>query len=113
MEEFILYNKEKRLYLYAEKYIFGNVPKVHLALKIKLENSLFNIIELTIKANINRGNIRKKYINDLLCEIYLADFYIGMFRTKKIIETKRYNSFLNALGEIKKLTLGWIKSEEK
>ena len=71
------------------------------------------MVEYTIKANINKGNIRGKYQTDLLASLYLLDYYIGIVYEKKIILKKRFDSFLNMLLEIKKIAVKWKENEEK
>ena len=54
-------------------------------IKNVLENNLYNLLENCIRANINKGNIRSKYQNEMLVSINLLDFYIGEALDKKII----------------------------
>lgn len=112
MEEFQLLNKVKWLCSYTEKYIFSSFPKVHLALKIKIDENLYSLLENTIRANLNKGNIRNKYQKDMLANIVLLDYYIGQLYSKKIIIKKRFISFINCLIEIKKMTNGWMNYKE-
>lgn len=99
--------------MYTEQYIFSSFPKKDLALKIRLEENLYSLVEYTIKANISKGNVRGKYQTELLTSIYLLDYYIGIIYEKKIIIKKRFESFLNMLLEIKKITMKWKENEEK
>lgn len=46
--------------MYTEQYIFSSFLKKDIGLKIKLEENLYFLVELTIKANVNKGNIDKK-----------------------------------------------------
>ena len=113
MNEFILLNKIKQLNLYTEQYIFSSFPKKDLALKIRLEENLYYLVEYTIKANVNKGNIRGKYQTELITSIYLLDYYIGIVYEKKIIIKKRFEAFLSLLSEIKKIAIKWKENEEK
>lgn len=113
MNEFLLLNKIKQLNIYTEQYIFSSFPKKDLALKIRLEENLYLLVEYTIKANVNKGNIRGKYQTELLTSIYLLDYYIGIVYEKKIILKKRFEAFLNMLLEIKKIAIKWKENEEK
>ena len=113
MKEFILLNKIRQLNMYTEQYIFSSFPKKDMALKIRLEENLYYLVEYTIKANINKGNIRGKYQTDLITAIYLLDYYIGITYEKKIIIKKRFEAFLTLLLEIKKIALAWKENEEK
>lgn len=83
MNEFKILDKVKWLVNYSETYIFVCFPKVHLALKIKLEENLYSLIENVIRANYNKGNIRSKYQNEILANISLVDYYIGFIYEKK------------------------------
>ena len=82
-------------------------------IKNVLENNLYNLLENCIRANINKGNIRNKYQNEMLVSINLLDFYIGEALDKKIIKKNRFNSFVNAINEIRKMTISWSIYEEK
>lgn len=113
MNEFILMNKIKELNIYTEQYIFASFPKKDLALKIRLEQNLYLLVELTIKANVNKGNIRNKYQTDLISTIYLIDYYIGIIYEKGLIKKKRFLSFLSILTEIKRIAIKWKENEEK
>ena len=77
MNEFLLLNKIKALNMYTEQYIFSSFPKKDLALKIRLEENLYSLLEFTIKANVNEGNIRSKYQTELLSCIYLWIIILG------------------------------------
>lgn len=110
--EFILLNKIKWLYLYCDKYIFSSFPKNDLAVKIRLETYLHSMIENVIKANVNKGNIRKKYQTDLLSDIYLVDYFIGIIYLKKIIVKKRFEAFITGLSEAKRMAYKWIENEK-
>ncbi len=113
MKEFKILDKVKWLLEYGENYMFSSFPKVHLALKIKLEENMYSLIENCIRANLNKGNIRSKYQKEMLTNISLIDYYAGTILDKGIIKKKRFTSFINCLNEIRKMTYGWINNEEK
>lgn len=112
MREFKILDKVKWLLNYSETYIFASFPKIHLALKIKLEENMYSLIENTIRANLNKGNIRSKYQKEMLTNISLIDYYIGSIYEKGIIKKKRFDAYLNALNEIRKMCYGWINNEK-
>ena len=91
MNDFIILNKIKWLLMYSDRYVFNTF----------------------IRANINKGNIRSKYQNEMLVSINLLDFYIGEALDKKIIKKNRFSSFVNAINEIRKMTISWSNYEEK
>lgn len=111
MNEFILLSKIKWLINYSDKYILSNFPKVHISLKIKLQDNLYDLLENAIRANINKGNIRNKYQKEILVNLSILDYYIGLMLERTIIKKNRFNSFINALLDIRKITYGWIENE--
>lgn len=111
MNEFILLSKIKWLINYSDKYILSNFPKVHISLKIKLQDNLYDLLENTIRANVNKGNIRNKYQKEILVNLSILDYYIGLMLERTIIKKNRFNSFINALLDIRKITYGWIENE--
>lgn len=111
MNEFILLSKIKWLINYSDKYILCNFPKVHISLKIKLQDNLYDLLENAIRANVNKGNIRNKYQKDILVNLSILDYYIGLMLERNIIKKNRFNSFVNSLLDIRKITYGWIENE--
>lgn len=110
-EEFMLLEKVKWLIEYTDKYILlTNFPKVNLTLKIRLESNLYNLLENTIRANINNGKVREKYIKEMLVNLSILDYYIGNIYNRHIIKRNRYNAFVNSISEIRKMSYGWFKS---
>ena len=49
----------------------------------------------------------------MLVNVMLLDFYVGEALEKKIIKKNRFNSFVNAINEIRKMTISWSNYEEK
>ena len=88
MNDFIILNKIKWLLMYSDKYVFNTFTKVNFSIKIRLEN-------------------------EMLVNVMLLDFYVGEALEKKIIKKNRFNSFVNAINEIRKMTISWSNYEEK
>lgn len=103
-DKFILMNKEKALLIYMEKYILPTIPKNEISLKIKLNDETYKMIENTIRANVNKGNIRNKYINEVKVNIMMIDFLLGILYEKEIIIKKRFLSIIKKLTEVKNIT---------
>lgn len=112
MNEFIILNKIKWLIGYTENYIYLYFNKDKYVLKSKIEDNLYNLLENCIRANINTGNIRNKYQKEMLVNIILLDYYIGESRSKKIIKSKRFKSFVNCLIELRKMCVSWSNNEK-
>lgn len=113
MNNFIILDKEKYLIKYVEQFVFASFPKSDLGLKIKIESNMYDLIENTVRANINVGNIRNKYKKEVLVNLSLLDFYFGIIYDKKIIIKKRFLTLVRILTEINKMVRAWISNEEK
>lgn len=111
-DKFILLNKEKALLVYYEHYVIPALPKTETTIKIKLSDELYKLIENTIRINVNKGNIRNKYINEVKVNIMLIDFYLSTIYTKKIIIKKRFLSCIRLLTEIKNIVYSLEQQNE-
>ena len=113
MNNFIIYNKVKWLINYTDTYILNSFSKVHNSIKVRLQDNLYCLMDNLIRSSVNVGNIRSKYLKEMLVNIYLLDLYIGISLEKKIIKKKRFNSFVNSLNELKKMINSWSTNEKK
>ena len=113
MNNFIIYNKVQWLINYSDTYILNSFSKVHNSIKVRLQDNLYGLLDNLIRSSVNVGNIRSKYLKEMLVNIYLLDLYIGISLEKKIIKKKRFNSFVNSLNELKKMINSWSMNEKK
>ena len=111
MNNLIILDKEKYLLQYIEQFIFASFPKSDLGIKFKIESNIYDMIENTVRANINVGNIRNKYQKEILVNISLLDFYFGIIYEKQIIIKKRFLTSLRILTEIERMVRAWINGE--
>ena len=102
-DKFILLNKEKAFLIYYEQYVLPALPKNETTIKIKLTDEIYKLIENTIRVNVNKGNIRNKYINETKVNVMMIDFYLGTIYAKKIIIKKRFLSCVRSLTEIRNI----------
>lgn len=112
MKDFEVYKKIKEIINYSDKYVLSSFNKGEMALKIRFTDSLYQLLEQVIRANVNVGNIRLKHQREIIVNIHFADYYIEEIKVKKIISAKKYATFVAKLNELNKMTNGWIKSEE-
>ena len=113
MNNFIIYNKVQWLINYSDTYILNSFSKVHNSIKVRLQDNLYGLLDNLIRSSVNVGNIRSKYLKEMLVNIYLLDLYIGISLEKKIIKKKRFNSFINSLNELRKMINSWSMNEKK
>lgn len=102
-DKFILLNKEKAFLIYYEQYVLLTFPKNETSIKIKLSDEIYKLIENTIRVNVNKGNIRNKYINETKVNVMMIDFYLSTVYAKQIIIKKRFLSCIRALTEIRNI----------
>ena len=102
-DKFILLNKEKALLIYYEQYVLPTFPKNETSIKIKLSDEIYKLIENTIRVNVNKGNIRNKYINETKVNVMMIDFYLSTVYAKQIIIKKRFLSCIRTLTEIRNI----------
>ncbi|MEG1016138.1 MAG: hypothetical protein RR984_04225 [Bacilli bacterium] len=101
-------NKINQLRAYCEKYIFVNFDKNSFTLKHNIEKNLYGALENVLYANVNVGNIRGKYLKDLLVNIMILDAYFREAYDKKIFKKRRFNCLNGFLSEIRKMCYGLI-----
>ena len=102
-DKFIVLGKEKSFLAYLDKYVFSSYPKNETSLKIKLNDEIYKLIENTMRVNLNKGNIRSKYIKEVKLNIMMIDFLLDVTFEKEIIIKKRFLSCLRMLTEIKNI----------
>ena len=75
--EFKLLNKVTELDRYIRNNIIPTIPSVHRDLKIHLLDESYSLVKTLLQSSFNKGNIRNKYINDLIINISLLDYLLG------------------------------------
>ena len=76
MNNFIIFNKVKWLINYSDIYILNSFSKNHMSIKIRIQDNLYDLMENLIRSSVNVGNIRSKYLKEMLFNIYLLDLTI-------------------------------------
>lgn len=102
-DKFIVLGKEKAMLLYLDKYVFSSYPKNETSIKIRLNDEMYKLIENTIRVNLNKGNVRAKYLTEVKLNIMMIDFYLNVTFDKEIIIKKRFLSCIRMLTEIRNI----------
>lgn len=100
--------KIKKTIIYIEN-IIANFPNKELVLKNNIISTLYEMLELTHKANIHKDIF---YMKELIVKIRMLEFYIKKCLDKKIISFKKYENIGNFLLEINKMVNSWVKYEK-
>lgn len=112
MNDFKLLNKSKFFLKYIESYILINIPKVHSSYRKGLEDNAISLNYNIIKANINNGSIRSKYLKEVLVNISMIDLYLDLLLDINIISRKKFMTVIKLLNEIRKMTKALIDHEK-
>lgn len=110
-EDFILLNKMILTNEYIDK-VLDNFPKKETVLYNEIKECMYHLIRYIYSFNLQRNNrIRNKYINDLLTELAMMNYYIKVAYHKKYASRRQCIVIGNYLDEIKKMSYGVVKSE--
>ena len=119
-KEFKLYeNKEFKLYVeilnysrYIRKYVLCNIPNVHRDLRIHLMDEVNSLIRNSVSAESTKGNIRMKYITEMIINIKMLDIISSDIRDFCPESKKHINKSVAILAKLKNMTYGWQQNPE-
>ena len=111
--EFRLYNKIIKYDEYIREYVANNIPSVHRDVRIHLLDESYNLIKYQFEAQFNKGNIRNKYINEMIVTISILDYLSNLLIKINKENKKHIITSIHYLTEIKNMTYAWRKNPEK
>lgn len=109
-DNLLLITNIKKTIIYINK-IIDNFPNKENTLKTRIINTMYNILENTYMANIDKIE-RNKYLRLIIKDIKMIDFYLKISFEKKNISLKKYNSVGNYLLEINTNIIKWMNYEK-
>lgn len=107
-DKLLIITKIKKKIDYIEKITF-NFPNTEYILKNKLIEHLYNLLELSYRANIHKDIY---YMKEVIVDLRMIEYYIKISLDKKIISFKKYENIGNYLLDINKMVNSWIKYEK-
>lgn len=107
-ERLIIAASTRKTIRYIERNII-NIPNKHMVLKNKIIESCYSILEHIYRANIFQDIEDKK---EIIVNINMLNFYLEEALRKDLITYKKFESYVNYLLEIDKMTRGWLNYEE-
>ena len=93
---------------YIERNI-SNLPNKNIVLKNKIIESCYSILENVYRANIFQDIEDKK---EIIVNINMLNFYLEEALRKELITYKKFESYVNHLLEIDKMTRSWFLYEK-
>ena len=103
--DFILLKRVNIFNEYINQYVVSLIPSVHRDIKIHLLAESYNLLKNLYEAIYNKGNIRNKYIIELLVCISLIDSLLGSIM--KYNKDKHIIKAISLLTDIKNMTYAW------
>ena len=111
-EEFHLQKYIEEFNTYVHQYLSNNISKVHRNTKIHLDDECYNLIKNLYYSMATKGNIRSKYLVDMLVTVGLIDYLLGQLNSEKGIEKKKIEKAIGKLAIIKTSISGWRNTNE-
>ena len=108
-EKLLIASTTRKTIRYIERTIV-NIPNKHMVLKNKIIESCYSILENAYRANIFQDIDDKK---EIIVNINMLNFYLEEALRKKLITSKKFESYVKHLIEIDKMTRSWFNYEEK
>lgn len=108
-DRLLIISRIKKTYEYIDKNL-ENFPHKYINLKNKIENTLFEMLELCYYANYNLD----KNNNQLMClaKLSMVDYYLKLSYKNELISKKKYISIAKLLSEIHAMIRKWNEINE-
>ena len=110
-QEFVIREKVLSLDSYIRKYIVNIIPRINRDIRIHLLDELYNLVKNLHYAIYNKGNIRIKYLTDIIINISLIDYLLGIINKYDVNDLYMRNT-LKKLLDIKNMINKWKLTEE-
>ena len=107
-ERLLIASSTRKTIRYVERNV-SNFPNKYSVLKNKIIESCYDILKSIYRANIFHDINDKK---EIIVNIKMLNFYLEESLYKKLISKKKFESYINHLIEIDKMTRSWFLYEE-
>lgn len=112
MSEFNITKKSLNLINKVNVGIYSKIAKNHSVYREKLVSYVFDVHENLVTANVFTGTTRIRHQKLVLSKLYQLDMLLGLLNDLSIIDNKEFMGTINILNDLRKMLIGWIKSEE-
>ena len=104
-ENLIIARSARKTLRYIEKNT-ENFPNKYSALKTRIIESCYNILEWIYRANVMQDMDSKK---EIVVQIQMLNFYLEEAMRKDLLTSKKFLKYAEYLVELDKMTRAWIK----
>lgn len=108
-ERLLIASTTRKTIRYIKRNI-SNLPNNNIVLKNKIIESCYSILENVYRANIFQDVDNKK---EIIVKINMLNFYLEEALRKDLISSKKFESYVNHLLEIDKMTRSWFNYEKR
>lgn len=114
MNNFQIKTKLENLIFKVYQDVLINVSHTHTGLRVRLSDSMFNLHNNIIMANLaSSPNKILQYKNEALSNIYTIDLILGLIRKLGFLENKKFMSLIKELNELIAMIKAWMQNETK
>ena len=106
-ETFIIAKSARKTIRYIEKNTIS-FPNTYRVLRERIIDSCYNILESIYRTNIFQDINDKK---EIVVSIQMLNFYLEEALRKELLSNKKFESYINHLIQLDKMTRSWFKYE--
>ena len=111
-DEFRLYREIVKYSNYIRRYVLGTITNVHRDLRIHLMDEVYALERNLVSATSTKGNIRMKYITEMIIIEKMLDLISDDIRTFCPKSKKKIDKSIEYLVKIKSMTYAWRDNPE-
>ena len=111
MDNFKIYSSALNFDKYIRKNLVYEISKIDRDIRIHLLDESYYMLKNLNKAIYNKGNVRIKYLVDLIVNITMLDYLLGYLKDKNI-NHNHLLSAINKLTNLKNMIFSWRNTEE-
>lgn len=111
-DEFVIREKVILFDKYVRDNIANAIPSVHRDIKIHLLDEVYNVVKNLHFAIYNKGNIRIKYITEIIVNISLIDYLFGFIENYDGINKLKLRNATKMLLDVRNMIKRWKLTEE-
>ena len=110
--EFVIREKVLDLDCYIRAHIVNAIPAVNRDIRIHILDELYNIVKNLHYAIYTKGNVRIKYLTDVIVNISLLDYLFTIVSKYKNINELKLREAIKKLLDVRNMIKKWKTTEE-
>lgn len=111
-KEFKIYSEILKYSDYVRKNVISTIPSVYRDLRIHLMDEIYYLKKNMLLAQNNKGNIRMKYITELIVNVGMLDIISDEIRNFCPDSKKKIEKSIYSLTKIRNMLYGWRQNPE-